>query len=790
MVINSQTLQENNKGTVAFRFFPVTFVYKLMGLVASGASDDITLSLRLLRLKAEQVTGGGGGAEGGPGGRPRAGRPSRAGGHGGDLQALGSSAQRRGPLARAGSTSGPASAPRPVPVPCEFITAAPCFAPELKDRNKELSDVVAVHRRQLLAWEDDWQKVLATERCDILTDELNKRNEIMKSLTKRLKFLESQQKDSKTTFENTQETFKELSQKVTDATVHCQALEEKNQSLHCSVLQLSAKTGQLQGREQELLTLLKLKDEVILETTDRITEFTSKFRKLEGALRAAKTEEFSLNKEKQDLRLRLKELTLETNKLKGDLCVKMKENNKQQEEITHLRQENSCLRSELALMVEKAKRKDQLLQFAKSKQARTDRELSNLRQIYVKQQRVHVNLHSCRELRQKYDKAAHERSLIMPLQPRFDILGETDTVRTGGARGICECETGEVPKSRVKPTSETCEAGNRLLLNASDLEGTTSACSNRCQKVVKVLAVLMEEEKQDVASSPDELGSEVFCEANNTRPLRNRAVSSENGVESRDQQTFESALPEYEHWCDVSSCVGSQSPLIQITATSDRTDNENKAWEGRTGVLNGQKRGKTPAAVHKCESDSCRSNFVVKKDARWKPVSDPEWVKIFKPMKGDGSTRHGKACSCLKTAQEAKRASSKSEENADLNSFHLDSPCLTSTQKGDRPRRCEKFPDEDFPLESNLSVAQPTNRCCSATLDRDISSPISKLQRALAESRQMVADLELSALLHASPRCSPTSSTVNTTADLAEALRRTQPSAAEGSDAELPFFPL
>ncbi|NWH16470.1 CCD62 protein, partial [Grus americana] len=253
---------------------------------------------------------------------------------------------------------------------------------ELKDRDKELNDMVAVHQRQLLAWEDDRQKILTlAERCNLLNNELNKRNEIIKSLTKKLKFLESQQNDNKTTLENTQQKFKELSQKATDASLHCQALEEKNQSLHCSVLELSAKTGQLQAREQELLTMLKLKDEVILETTDHITEFTSKFKKLESALRVAKTEEFSLNKEKQDLRLRLKDLILETNKLKDDLCEKMKENNKQQEEILHLRQENSCLRNELALSVEKAKRKDQLLQSAKSKQARTDAELSSLRQV-------------------------------------------------------------------------------------------------------------------------------------------------------------------------------------------------------------------------------------------------------------------------------------------------------------------------------------------------------------------------------------------------------------------------
>ncbi|KAM9281287.1 coiled-coil domain-containing protein 62 [Morus bassanus] len=417
---------------------------------------------------------------------------------------------------------------------------------ELKDRDKELNDMVAVHQRQLLAWEDDRQKILTlAERCNLLNHELNKRNEIIKSLTKRLKFLESQQNDSKTTYENTQQKFKELSRKVTDATVHCQALEEKNQSLHCSVLELSAKTGQLQAREQELLTMLKLKDEVILETTDHVTEFTSKFKKLESALRAAKTEEFSLNKEKQDLKLRLKELMLETNKLKDDLCEKMEENNKQQEEIIHLKQENGCLRNELTLIVEKAKRKDQLLQFAKSKQARTDTELSSLRQMYVKQQRdlqfLHVSLESSQELRQKHEKAANERS----------------------------------------------------------------------------------------------------------------------------------------------------------------------------------------------------------------------------------------------------------EENADLNSFHLDSPCLTSTQKGGRPQRCEKFSDEDFSLEiNNLSVTKPTNRCCSTTMDQDTSSPISKLQHALAESRQMVADLELSTLLHASPRCSPNSSSVNMTTELAEALHRTQLSAAEERDAKLPFFSL
>lgn len=238
---------------------------------------------------------------------------------------------------------------------------------------------------------------------------------------------------------------------------------------------------------------------------------------------------------------------------------------------------------------------------------------------------------------------------------------ETDAVRTEGTHEICEERgTAQVPKSRVKITSEMCEVDKRLLLNASDSEETTSAYLNRCQKVVKVLAVLTEEEeRQDVASSPDELGSKVFCEANNTRPLRNSAIS-ENGVESRDQQTFESSLPEYEHWLNVSSRVDSPSTLIQNTITSDKTDNKNKTWEDRTGILFGEKSREASAAIHKSESDSCSSNnFIIKKDAWWEPISDPEWLKIFKPMKGDGSIWHGKDCSCPKTAQETKCASSK-----------------------------------------------------------------------------------------------------------------------------------
>ncbi|XP_030915357.1 coiled-coil domain-containing protein 62 isoform X2 [Geospiza fortis] len=252
---------------------------------------------------------------------------------------------------------------------------------ELKDRDKELNDMVEVHERHIQAWEDDRQKILTlAERCSSLTSELNERNAVIKSLTKKLKLLESQHNDSKITLESTQQKFKELTQKVTDSSVHCQALEDK----------------------------------ALIETTDQITEVTSKFKTLENALRTAKLDEFTRNREHQDLKVTLNDVMSQVNKMKDILSEKMKESSKNQEEISHLKQENGCLRSELILAVEEAQRKDQLFQFAKSKQVRIERELSSLRQVCVKQQRdlhfLHVNFDSSQESRQKLENASSGKS--------------------------------------------------------------------------------------------------------------------------------------------------------------------------------------------------------------------------------------------------------------------------------------------------------------------------------------------------------------------------------------------
>ncbi|XP_044897484.1 coiled-coil domain-containing protein 62 isoform X9 [Felis catus] len=310
---------------------------------------------------------------------------------------------------------------------------------ELKDRDKELNDMVAVHQRQLLSWEEDRQKVLTLEeRCSKLegqkyississillyasilkglTGELHKRTEIIRSLTKKVKTLESNQTEYQAALQKTQLQLQEMAQKATHASLLSEDLEARNENLSNTLVELSAQVGQLQAREQALTTMIKLKDKDIIEAVNHIADCSGKFKLLEHALRDAKMVETCIVKEKQDYKQKLKALKIEVSKLKEDLNEKTTENNEQREEIIRLKQEKSCLHDELVFTAQREKRKDELLDIAKSKQERTDAELRNLRQIYVKQQSdlqfLNFNVENSQELLQIYDSKMEESKVL------------------------------------------------------------------------------------------------------------------------------------------------------------------------------------------------------------------------------------------------------------------------------------------------------------------------------------------------------------------------------------------
>lgn len=58
-------------------------------------------------------------------------------------------------------------------------------------------------------------------------------------------------------------------------------------------------------------------DKALIETTDQITEVTSKFKTMESALRTAKFEEFNRSREQQDLKMTLNDVLFQVNKMKG-----------------------------------------------------------------------------------------------------------------------------------------------------------------------------------------------------------------------------------------------------------------------------------------------------------------------------------------------------------------------------------------------------------------------------------------------------------------------------------------
>ncbi|KAH0625411.1 hypothetical protein JD844_014901 [Phrynosoma platyrhinos] len=577
---------------------------------------------------------------------------------------------------------------------------------ELKDRDKELNEMVSVHQRQLLAWEDDRQKFLTlAERCSRLENELHKRNEMITTLTRKLKLLESQQNDRKMTLENTQQKLQELSRKASDTTLHCQALEDKNQSLNCLVMELSSKVGQLQAREQELLTVLKLKDNDILEASNHISEFMCKFKKLENALRTAKMEEANINKEKQDFILRVE-------------------------------------------VAERANRKDQLLQSAKSKQLRTDTELSNLRQIYVKQQRdlqfLHFSMESSQEIKQKPKTEVQETSREMVLSD-LKISSDRDTVCSEISQKM-HTSFSYIPSCSSKNISQICRAKSK---QQTGLEETQLASFGQFQEgLFHGQRTAKEESKQSSLLSAGKTDRRPA-------PHLEYAWKSEGKEMSQAlEPNCNTSLPN-QHWVELNSCVELTNCQNCKRRLCNKSHGDCKDMETDTaGIQCGQNPNKPLSAVTSLELGSCTCNFL-SKAALYQPGGDKKWMQIFKPIKeGEGAfSSHPLAAHGIRSDK------SKSDHDVGLKFSDLDAPCLTSTQKTCEFDRQDKFFNTEFPLQlMNVTDVQAGNGCGHPTIPHDSCSPSSKLQRLLAESQQMVADLELTNLLGASPFCSPKSS--------------------------------
>ncbi|KAK5879143.1 hypothetical protein CesoFtcFv8_024475 [Champsocephalus esox] len=270
---------------------------------------------------------------------------------------------------------------------------------ELKDRERELNTMAASHQKHLLAWEQDRQRVLALEqRCARLEHELQKRNEVIRVLTKRVWVVETREEEVQKELSLAKQKLCEqqnISQKYQD-------FEEKNQSLNSTVMALSTQVGSLQVREEELSSMLKLKENDVVEASGHVVDLTARLRDLETSLTESCSRESKLQRDSEENKRRCKEARHEITHLKEDLQQQVTQSSTQREEIIRLKQELQLLRRDVALSGEGDSWRDELLELARSKQERTMSELHCIRQVCDNQrndlQLLQLNLESTRDI--------------------------------------------------------------------------------------------------------------------------------------------------------------------------------------------------------------------------------------------------------------------------------------------------------------------------------------------------------------------------------------------------------
>ncbi|XP_013000227.1 coiled-coil domain-containing protein 62 isoform X4 [Cavia porcellus] len=610
---------------------------------------------------------------------------------------------------------------------------------ELKDRDKELNDMVAVHQRQLLSWEEDRQKVLTLEeRCSKLEGELHKRTEIIRSLMKKVKVLESNQMECQATLQKTQLQLQEMAQKATHSSLLSEDLEARNENLSNTLVELSAQVGQLQAREQALTTMIRLKDKDIIEAVSHIADCSGKFKLLEHALRDAKMVENSIVKEKQDYKQKLKALKVEVTKLKEDLNEKTTENNEQREEIIRLKQEKNCLHDELVFTVEREKRKDELLDIAKSKQERTNSELHNLRQIYVKQQSdlqfLNFNVENSQQFIQICDSKMEEpktlessRGLCLSdlesSHPKASIRREKSPLRDNFDAMLAQQNRSE------KSSCNACKE-KKLQISTSFGERNVITLSSMFTKD------LMEKQK------PRPLGGKFLIEPESKiTSCRVHTKSPKNdgtGLQGAETQPSVGCRPGAEDrcWQDGDICMG-------LAGCSAPRQAEKLDVEGREPLASSETRccPKSEGCLDDgdlCDPTCCHpSNFVIEAPGH---MSDAEWINIFKPSKMQRIVHHKTICTCVGSVAGDNYNSSASDLATIQHSYSLGSP-KAAPAKEDEAAASSEEKSENTPKGLLISKEAALSN------QKDDFSPTSKLQRLLAESRQMVTNLELSTLL-------------------------------------------
>uniref|UniRef100_A0A2K5CLS7 Coiled-coil domain containing 62 n=1 Tax=Aotus nancymaae TaxID=37293 RepID=A0A2K5CLS7_AOTNA len=396
--------------------------------------------------------------------------------------------------------------------------------------------------------------------------------------------------------------------------------------------------------------------------------------------------------------------------------------------------------------VEREKRKDELLNIAKSKQERTDSELHNLRQIYVKRQSdlqfLNFNVEDSQELIQMYDSKMEESKALdssrdMCLSDLENNYPKVDVKREKNQKSLFKDQKFEamlVQQNRSdKSSCDECKEKKRLIDTAFGEKSVITLSSMFTKDLV---------EKRK--SWP--LGGKAQIEPENKITLCKIHAKSPKchgtGVQNEEKQPSETpTLSDEKQWHDVSvylgltSCPSSKQPEKLDVECQDQMERseisccqKNEACLGESGM---------------CDSKCCHpSNFIIEAPGH---VSDMEWMSIFKPFIMQRIVRHKSGCTCSESICGTRHDSTASEL------IVIQDPHSLGSSKAVLKEDETQSPSEKKNSPKSLLIYKEaptlTEKASTVLPSHDEFSPTSKLQRLLAESRQMVTDLELSTLL-------------------------------------------
>ncbi|XP_060166944.1 huntingtin-interacting protein 1-related protein isoform X2 [Globicephala melas] len=446
----------------------------------------------------------------------------------------------------------------------------------------------------------------------------------------------------------------------------------------------------------------------------------------------------TIEKQRRELQLLIGELKDRDRELNDMVAVHQRQLLSWEED----RQKVLTLEERCSKLEERDRRKDELLDIAKSKQERMSAELHNLRQIYIKQQRdlqfLNFNVESSQELIQIYDSKVEESKALessreMCLSDLENNHLKVDFKREENQKSLVKdqkFETTLVQQNKSDESSYDVCKEKKLQVNTSFGGKSVIAISSLLAKD------LVEKQKSwspggKIQTEPE--NKSTFCKIHARSPKGNGG-----GIQNEEKQRSETSTSVAdEKWHDISlylglaNCSGSKQPEKLDVKCQDHLE--------RSGVSCCHKSEACLDESDMWESKCCHpSNFIIEAPGH---LSDVEWMSIFKPSRVQRIVCHKSVCTCSESASGTKYNSSTSELIASQQSH-----CLGSSKSA--LREDEKLIEmESSSDKKNSSKILLVNKDAALPSEKDDFSPTSKLQRLLAESRQMVTDLELSTLL-------------------------------------------